>query len=84
MSNQLMGFSIGGICKRFLVTPPSMIWPENLAAAALFSTLHSQETSGTRARGGISRRRFLFIILVSYIFYSEPLFALETVLEPQP
>ncbi|KAF8263226.1 OPT oligopeptide transporter protein-domain-containing protein [Lactarius quietus] len=30
MSTQLIGFSFGGICKRFLVDPPSMIWPSNL------------------------------------------------------
>ncbi|CAE6422335.1 unnamed protein product, partial [Rhizoctonia solani] len=30
MSTQLIGFSIGGIARRFLVAPPSMIWPANL------------------------------------------------------
>ncbi|KAG6914552.1 hypothetical protein DXG01_016661 [Tephrocybe rancida] len=30
MSTQLIGFSIGGITRRFLVAPPSMIWPINL------------------------------------------------------
>ena len=85
MSTRLMGFSIGGICKRFLVAPSSMIWPDNLATATLFNTLHSQETSGTRARGGISRLHFLFNVVVCYIFYSQLFFyALENVLEPQP
>ncbi len=27
MSTQLIGFSIGGICRRFLVSPPSMSEP---------------------------------------------------------
>ncbi|OBZ67243.1 Sexual differentiation process protein isp4 [Grifola frondosa] len=42
MSTQLIGFSIGGIARRFLVQPPSMIWPANLVTCALFNTLHSQ------------------------------------------
>ena len=71
MSTQLIGFSIGGICKRFLVSPPSMIWPANLVTAALFNTLHSQETSGAQARGGMSRERFFFIVCVTFFFYSE-------------
>jgi hypothetical protein len=71
MSTQLIGFSIGGICKRFVVAPPSMIWPENLLTAVLFNTLHGQETSGTQARGGISRLRFFYYVFIGYIFYSQ-------------
>jgi hypothetical protein len=71
MSTQLIGFSIGGICKRFLVAPPSMIWPGNLLPAVLFNTLHGQETSGTQARGGISRLRFFYYVFIGYILYSQ-------------
>ncbi|KAH9955686.1 small oligopeptide transporter [Russula dissimulans] len=70
MSTQLLGYSIGGICKRFLVAPPSMIWPATLVTAALFNTLHSQETSGTHARGGISRERFFLYVFFGYILYN--------------
>ncbi|KAF8263738.1 OPT oligopeptide transporter protein-domain-containing protein [Lactarius quietus] len=70
MSTQLIGFSIGGICKRFLVAPPSMIWPANLVTATLFNTFHAQETAGTQARGGISRERFFLYVFVGYIFYN--------------
>ncbi|KAI0245630.1 small oligopeptide transporter [Lactifluus subvellereus] len=70
MSTQLIGFSIAGICKRILVAPPSMIWPENLSAAALFNTLHAQETTGTRGRGGISRERFFTYVFIGYFFYN--------------
>jgi hypothetical protein len=55
MSTQLIGFSIGGIMRRFLVSPPSMIWPSNLVLCALFNTLHSQEYAGVGNRGGMSR-----------------------------
>ena len=71
MSTQLIGFSIGGIFMRFVVPPPSMIWPEHLVMAALFNTLHGQETWGTQARGGISRKRFFFYVFIGYILYSQ-------------
>ncbi|TFK79308.1 OPT oligopeptide transporter [Polyporus arcularius HHB13444] len=72
MSTQLIGFSIGGIARRFLVSPPSMIWPTNLVTCALFNTLHSQQYSGMGTRGGISRERFFACAFVGslcwYIF----------------
>ncbi|KAF8262095.1 OPT oligopeptide transporter protein-domain-containing protein [Lactarius quietus] len=48
MSTQLIGYSIGGISKRIIVDPSSMIWPENLVFGALFNTIHSLESSGSR------------------------------------
>ncbi|KAL0954158.1 hypothetical protein HGRIS_005294 [Hohenbuehelia grisea] len=60
MSTQLIGFSIGGIARRFLVQPPSMIWPANLVTCALFNTLHSTNYAGVGSRGGMSRERFFF------------------------
>ncbi|KAG2036608.1 OPT oligopeptide transporter protein-domain-containing protein [Suillus americanus] len=60
MSTQLIGFSIGGILRRFLVQPPSMIWPSNLVTCALFNTLHSQTYAGIGTRGGISRESFFY------------------------
>ena len=74
----MLGFSIGGICKRFLVAPPSMIWPANLTMATLFNTLHAQETSGSCIRGGISRLRFFCYVFVGYFFYSQFFFPSET------
>jgi hypothetical protein len=74
MSTQLIGFSIGGVCRRFLVAPPSMIWPANLVTAALFNTLHSQETSGAHSQGGISRGRFFTYVFVGYMLYSQRLY----------
>jgi OPT oligopeptide transporter protein len=69
MSTQLIGFSISGICKRFLVTPPSMIWPTNLPIAALFNTSHAQETMGTHGHDGITRERFFIYVFIG--FYSQ-------------
>ncbi|KAJ7435773.1 OPT oligopeptide transporter [Mycena galericulata] len=61
MSTQLIGFSIGGIARRFLVQPPSMIWPYNLVTCALFNTLHAQQYAGVGSRGGFSREKFFYI-----------------------
>ncbi|KAJ6602371.1 OPT oligopeptide transporter [Mycena sp. CBHHK59/15] len=67
MSTQMIGFSIGGVARRFLVAPPSMIWPANLVNCALFNTLHSQYYAGIGARGGLSRERFfLYAFLGSF------------------
>lgn len=73
MSTQLIGFAIGGIARRFLVQPPSMIWPANLVTCTLFNTLHSQEYAGAGSRGGISRERFFaFALLASTVWYFVP------------
>ncbi|KAJ2919361.1 hypothetical protein MD484_g1053, partial [Candolleomyces efflorescens] len=58
MSTQLIGFSMGGIVRRFLVLPPSMIWPNTLVSCALFNTLHSQQYAGIGHHDGISRERY--------------------------
>jgi hypothetical protein len=49
-----------------------MIWPGTLVEAALFNTLHSQETWGTHSHGGIPPVRFFTYVFVGYIFYSQP------------
>lgn len=73
MSTQLIGFSIGGIARRFLVQPPSMIWPANLVTCALFNTLHSTEYAGVGNRGGVSRERFFYIAFAcSAVWYLLP------------
>jgi hypothetical protein len=71
MSTQLIGFSIGGIARRFLVTPPSMIWPINLVNCALFNTLHSQQYAGIGSRGGVSRQWFFVYFFLASFFWCE-------------
>jgi hypothetical protein len=80
MSTQLIGFSIGGLCRRFLVSPPSMIWPSNLVSSALFNTLHQKETAGSTGRGGMSRERFFVYVFSIYFVYSKWSFVHTTVL----
>ncbi|KAJ6628838.1 OPT oligopeptide transporter [Mycena sp. CBHHK59/15] len=73
MSTQLIGFSIGGIARRFLVQPPSMIWPANLVTCALFNTLHSTDYASIGNRGGYSRERFFYVAFAcSAVWYLLP------------
>ncbi|KAI6146825.1 OPT oligopeptide transporter protein-domain-containing protein [Pisolithus tinctorius] len=73
VSTQLIGFSAGGIARRFLVSPPSMIWPSSLVTCALFNTLHSQQYAGAGQLGGLSRGRFfLHSFLVAFVWYFFP------------
>ncbi|KAH8078033.1 OPT oligopeptide transporter [Cristinia sonorae] len=73
MSTQLIGFSIGGIARRFLVQPPSMIWPATLVTCTLFNTLHQQQYAGIGNRGGISRERFFaYAFAASAVWYIFP------------
>lgn len=73
MSTQLIGFSIGGIARRFLVAPPSMIWPNTLVSCALFNTLHAHQYAGIGQHGGINRERFfLYAFIGAAVWYFLP------------
>ncbi|KAI0827216.1 small oligopeptide transporter [Trametes gibbosa] len=65
MSTQLIGFSVGGLARRLLVAPASMIWPNTLVFCALFNTLHSQNYAGIGMRSGLSRERFFTYAFIS-------------------
>ncbi|KAL1688223.1 OPT oligopeptide transporter protein-domain-containing protein [Schizophyllum commune] len=78
MSTQLIGFSIGGVARRFLVAPPSMIWPNTLVSCALFNTLHSQSYAGVGQYGGVSRERFFaFALGGAFVWYFFPGYLFE-------
>lgn len=73
MSTQLMGFSAGGMARRFLVSPPSMIWPSTLVSCAMFNTLHAQQYTGAGLLGGISRERFfIYAFSGAFVWYFFP------------
>ncbi|KAH9949750.1 small oligopeptide transporter [Amylocystis lapponica] len=83
LSTQLIGFSFGGLARRLLVEPASMIWPNTLVTCALFNTLHSQSYAGVGMHDGISRERFftyafvsaaLWYIIPGYLFQALSIF----------
>jgi hypothetical protein len=59
LATQLTGFGIAGICRRFLVWPASMIWPQNLVACTLLNTLHAEDDE---AQVGLTRFRYFFYL----------------------
>jgi hypothetical protein len=71
LSTQLLGFSLGGMLRRLVVWPSSMIWPGALVNAALFNTLH--RNYGRREKRHMSREKFFFIATAcSFVWYWVP------------
>lgn len=56
VTSQTIGFAVAGLCRRFLVWPASLLWPQNLALSTLLNTLHAEEDN--EAGAGISRHQF--------------------------
>jgi hypothetical protein len=67
LATQLTGFGIAGLCRRFLVWPASMIWPQNLVVCTLLNTLHAEDDEGT---SGMSRYRFFMYVSVAAFFWT--------------
>ncbi|KAF8350168.1 OPT oligopeptide transporter protein-domain-containing protein [Amanita rubescens] len=71
LSTQIIGFSLGGMLRQFVVWPASMIWPSALVSSALFNTLH--KNYGKRDRGHMTRERFFLIAFIcSFVWYWVP------------
>jgi OPT family oligopeptide transporter len=71
LSIQVLGFSLGGLLRQFVVWPASMIWPGALVNAALFNTLH--KSYGKYEPGHISRERFFcYAAIGSFVWYWFP------------
>ncbi|KAJ8517514.1 hypothetical protein ONZ45_g5328 [Pleurotus djamor] len=66
LATQLTGFGLAGLCRRFLVWPASMVWPQNLVACALLNTLHAEDDEGT---GGVSRYKYFMLVSIGTFFY---------------
>jgi hypothetical protein len=66
LATQLTGFGIAGLCRRFLVWPASMIWPQNLVICTLLNTLHAEDDEGT---SNMSRYRFFMYVSVAAFFW---------------
>lgn len=69
LATQLTGFGLAGLCRRFLVWPASMVWPQNLLTCSLLNTLHAEEDE----KLGISRfRYFMYVFIGSFFFFFLP------------
>jgi hypothetical protein len=56
LAMQLTGFGLAGLCRRFLVWPASMVWPQNLVLCTLLNTLHGRDEQVPQG-GCVGRRR---------------------------
>jgi OPT family oligopeptide transporter len=71
LSTQLIGLSLGGFLRRFVVWPVDMIWPDALVRCALFTTLH--KNYGMAKNGRLRREKYFCIALAcSFIWYWVP------------
>jgi hypothetical protein len=75
LATQLTGFGLAGLCRRFLVWPASMVWPQNLVACTLLNTLHAEDEDdgvgmgGSSQGKGMTRYRFFMIVMIGSFFF---------------
>ncbi|KAI1141729.1 OPT family small oligopeptide transporter [Hypoxylon sp. FL0543] len=71
LSSQLIGISLSGIFRRFLVYPAAMLWPNQFSYTSLFYALHDKSKSDGVAANGwtISRYRYFFIVTAGMFCY---------------
>lgn len=70
ISTQVLGFGAAGLCRRFVVWPAGMIWPQNLVFCTLLNTLHAE--SETEERGPTRLRFFLYVLAAAFVWYWVP------------
>ena len=61
LTTQLVGFGMAGICRKYLVWPAALIWPQNLVFCTLLNTLHAEDDDGSE--GGVTRFRFFTYVM---------------------
>ncbi|KIJ66008.1 hypothetical protein HYDPIDRAFT_110132 [Hydnomerulius pinastri MD-312] len=66
VATQLTGFGLAGLCRRFLVWPAGMVWPQNLVTCTLLNTLHAEDDE---VPGGITRYRYFLLVLTGAFFF---------------
>ncbi|KAI1656429.1 small oligopeptide transporter [Daldinia decipiens] len=71
LSSQLIGISLSGMFRRFLIYPAAMMWPSQFSYTSLFYALHDKSKSdGSKSDGWvISRYRYFFIVMGGMFFY---------------
>ncbi|EGG10787.1 putative oligopeptide transporter [Melampsora larici-populina 98AG31] len=61
LSSQLIGYTLAGMTRKFLVYPPAMVWWGNLSEISVLRALHSTDKNQSVNGWRISRLRFFFI-----------------------
>lgn len=90
-STQCIGFALGGLARRVLVYPASMIWPQNLVTVTFLTNLH---VNSNHVADGWKISRLYFFALIgicsflwywfpNYIFQALSWFAFPTWIAPK-
>lgn len=95
LSSNFIGYSLAGICRRFLVYPSYCVWPSSLVTIALNSAFHSDTNPAAlgpfKQMWSMSRFKFFFIAFVgmfcffwlpNYIFAALATFSWMTWIAP--
>ncbi|KAJ2987912.1 hypothetical protein NUW58_g4247 [Xylaria curta] len=71
LSSQLIGVSIAGMFRRFLIWPSAMMWPNQFAKTSLFHALHDKSKSDETDANGwkISQYRYFFYVVTGMFAY---------------
>ncbi|KAL8922652.1 MAG: hypothetical protein Q9172_003467 [Xanthocarpia lactea] len=72
VSTQILGYSFAGLTRRFLVRPPSMIWPATLMSTAMFTTMHKSENKIANGWSITRWRFFLLAFSAAFAWYFLP------------
>ncbi|CAI5756110.1 unnamed protein product [Candida verbasci] len=72
LSTNLIGFSLGGLIRKFVVDNPSAIWPQNLVTCTFLTNMHINENHP--ANGWTISRLWFFLIafIGSFVYYWFP------------
>jgi OPT oligopeptide transporter protein len=73
IATHMTGFGLAGVCKRILVRPASLIWPQTLVTSTLLNTLHAEEDLLGDSGAGITRYRwFVYVAIGAFLWQWMP------------
>ncbi|CAB4441584.1 unnamed protein product [Rhizophagus irregularis] len=67
MNTRIIGYDLAGFLRKYLVHPPSMIWPSNLVIASVYNTLH-----GSKSEARDRLRIFVIAFLIMFVWQFVP------------
>lgn len=73
-TSQMLGYGAAGLTRRWVVDPPSCIWPQTLISVSLFDSLHSRKVDKTIVNGwSLDRyKMFYFVLIGSFVWHWVP------------
>lgn len=72
LSTQILGYSLAGLTRRYLVRPSGMIWPATLVSTAMFTALHKEENKPANGWTVSPRKFFVRVFIGGVAFYFLP------------